>query len=269
MTPQALTSLETTIQGMIPGFELRYKNESKLMKALGHATRLFNPRFMTEFTTTWGSHVYFPNRAGYEERPSESFMTLAHEFVHLYDSKEQGIKFRLTYALPQAIGAVLLVLHAIVGNPFPLLVILAAFVSGSILAKRSPTLGWGAVAVGGLLAVILTFTLTGWLSLLFVAGAVLLGPWPSRGRTKSELRGYGMNIALYTWARGRLVEDVVIDGIAKQFTGPNYWFMSRNAENVESSLRAVSMRALAGNLTEMPYVLVQQILAKHGLVRAH
>lgn len=267
MTPQALATLETTIGQLIPGFEIRYKDESKLMKTLGHLTRLFNPRFMSDFTTTWGSHVYFPNRAGYAERPSESFITLAHEFVHLFDGKEQGFKFRLSYAIPQAIGAALLLLHAFLGNMFPLLVVLASFLVGLTLAKRSQALGWVAVGLGGLVALVLTFMLTGWLSLLFVGGVVLLGPWPSKGRTKSELRGYGMNIALYTWARGRLVEDVVIDGITKQFTGPNYWFMSRNAESIKSALRAVSMRALAGNITEMPYVVVQQILAKHDLVR--
>lgn len=268
MTPQALASLETTIRELIPGFELRYKDQSKFMKALGCATRLFNPQFMTDFTTTWGSHVYFPSRASYEERPSESFVTLAHEFVHLYDENAQGFKFRLSYAMPQALGAVVLLIHALVGSAVPLVVTLASFLAASLLAKRSLIAAWATLAVGGLLALILTYSLTGWLTLLFLAGLAMLGPWPSRGRTKSELRGYGMNVALYTWTRGAMVEDVVIDGITKQFTGPNYWFMSRNAEKVKSALRAVSMRALAGNITEMPYVLVQQTLAKYGLVRA-
>jgi hypothetical protein len=272
MTPEALTSLEAAVLEHIPGFSIRYKDESNLMKILGQLTRLFNPRFMSDFTTTWGSKVYFPNRAAYSTQSRESFITLAHEFVHLWDGKQHGLGFRASYSIPQIFALVLLLIHVLL-SPWPSLVLVATYAFVSIaVAKASAHAAWGLLGIGVLGSLVLSAVLTGWGALLFAGGVAALGPWPSKNRTKWELRGYGMNIALYTWSRNRVVEDVVIEGISKQFTGPNYWFMSRNAVHVQSSLRATSMRALAGNfkgVDETPYSVVHRVLVEHQLVRPY
>lgn len=267
MTPAALESLELAIRQHVPEFEVRYKDESTLMKGMGHLSRVFNPRFMADFTTTWGSKVYFPSRAFYTANSLASFVTLAHEFVHLWDGKEQGLKFQVRYALPQALALIPLLLHALLVSPWPLAVVMASYTLSSFVANRFAVMAWLLLGIGAFAAIVLAIIFTGWYTALLVAGVVMLGPWPSKGRTKAELRGYGMNVAFYTWVRGRLVEDVVIQGISKQFTGPNYWFMSRSPVGIQSTLRATSMRALAGNLVEMPYSVVHGILVQHGLVR--
>lgn len=266
MTPKALEALEVAIRQHIPGFEVRYKEASSFMKFLGQLTSLFNPRFMSEFTTTWGSTVYFPSRILYLVSPQASFITLAHEFVHLWDGKEHGWRFRFSYATPQIYALAPLFLHAVIGSIWPLLVLLGCYAVASSMARRTATLAWGVLVLGVLAALVLSLFFTGLYTFLLLAGVILLGPWPSKSRTQWELRGYGMNVALYTWFRGSAVEDLVIDGITKQFTGPSYWYMSRDAEHVRSSLRATGMGALGGNLVETPYRVVHEILVEHGFV---
>lgn len=267
MTPQALEALEAAIHQHVPGFEVQFKDESKIMKVLGQLSCLFNPHFMSDFTTTWGSKVYFPSRAHYTANPQASFSTLAHEFVHLWDGKEHGWRFRFSYAAPQVYALAPLLLHAFIGSIWPLLLVLGCYAVASAIARRSTVFAWGLFGVGLLSAIILSIILSGLSSFLFIAGVLLLGPWPSKDRTKWELRGYGMNIALHTWSSARAVDDAVIDGITKQFTGSNYWFMSRDRAAVQSSLRATGMSASGGDLVETPYRVVYGILIEHGLVR--
>lgn len=87
----------------LPRFELRFKNESRLMKLIGFFTGIFNPGFMTEYVTTIGPKVYFPSKTELVARQDLFSEVLAHEYVHLYDSKKNRL-FSVLYLMPQALG---------------------------------------------------------------------------------------------------------------------------------------------------------------------
>tara|TARA_R110002074_G_scaffold48773_2_gene124652 strand:+ start:116 stop:709 length:594 start_codon:yes stop_codon:yes gene_type:complete len=56
----------------------------------------------------------------------------------------------------------------------------------------------------------------------FLLALGFLLPWPSPGRAWLEYRGYRMSIAFYYWTRGKKCN---MNWVARQFTGPNYYFM--------------------------------------------
>jgi len=63
----------------LQGVEIKYKDESLFMKALGLLLS-FNKTFMTSFTTTIGSTIYFPSRKWLAERnPETTIAIVAHE----------------------------------------------------------------------------------------------------------------------------------------------------------------------------------------------
>lgn len=84
-------------------FEVREKGSSDLMKLIGFLL-FFNPSFMTQYTTTIGSTVYFPD--GYVVRqPDEAARTMAHEGLHLDQARKNGrLKFSLQYLFPQVLA---------------------------------------------------------------------------------------------------------------------------------------------------------------------
>lgn len=96
------------IEQQVPGFRLTFKDETLLHKVLGWLLKPFNPRYMTNFTTTLGKTVSFPSRTWYEENPSRAFSILAHELVHLVDYQTHGVWFSLSYLLPQLLALPLL-----------------------------------------------------------------------------------------------------------------------------------------------------------------
>jgi len=106
MTHNLLYKLPPLILRRVPGFEIRYKDESWFMKMLGWLA-FFNPDFMTRYTTTWGWCVYFPSRAAVEAEPEKYGKVLAHEYVHLLDKQKYGFRYILSYVSPQiwALGA--------------------------------------------------------------------------------------------------------------------------------------------------------------------
>lgn len=79
-----------------PSFQIKYKDESLLMKILGKIL-FFNPSFMTAYITTLGDTVYFPSRAFVEANPTSSFITLMHEAVHMQQKQRFGFPFYLFY----------------------------------------------------------------------------------------------------------------------------------------------------------------------------
>ncbi len=98
-------------------FTVRDKGESNLMKFIGFLL-FFNPSFMTNYTTTIGSTVYFPD--GYTVRqPEDAARTMGHEGYHLEQIKKHGrVKFSLQYLFPQVLAAfALLALLAFVWLP--------------------------------------------------------------------------------------------------------------------------------------------------------
>ncbi len=110
MDLKQVESFQKVIEQQIPGFRLKFKDESTSQKVLGLILRPFNPRYMTNFTTTLGKFVYFPSRAWYVENPSRAFSILAHELVHLVDYANHGLWFSASYLLPQLLALPLLLL---------------------------------------------------------------------------------------------------------------------------------------------------------------
>jgi len=87
----------------IPGFEIRYKTDSKLQKFIGWVLKPFNKRYMSHFTTTLYPYVYFPDREFVSSSPRRTFEILSHEWVHLYDRKKDW-KFSPLYLFPQILS---------------------------------------------------------------------------------------------------------------------------------------------------------------------
>ena len=96
-----LQKFEETIRKDIPDFKIVYKDQSKFMKLLGFLVYPFNPQFMDMFTTTIGNTIYFPTATSYTKSVASSLSILAHEYVHLYDSKPRSLWFKLSYLFPQ------------------------------------------------------------------------------------------------------------------------------------------------------------------------
>lgn len=93
--------LVTYSQKYFPKLQIKYKNQSLLMKALGKLM-FFNRGFMTEYTTTIGNTIYFPSEKFIKIHPVSSLIILLHELVHLHDQKKVGkIPFVISYLFPQ------------------------------------------------------------------------------------------------------------------------------------------------------------------------
>lgn len=118
----------TELAKMMPGFQIKYKNESILIKIISKIL-FFNSSFMTGYVTTLGKTVYFPSRTQLETMYSlRPLGILAHEYRHSYDNQKWSIGFPLIYLLPQILAAFsLLSLLAIWLSPWWLLSLLALF----------------------------------------------------------------------------------------------------------------------------------------------
>ncbi|MDX2302141.1 MAG: hypothetical protein NW226_05040 [Microscillaceae bacterium] len=82
--------------------EIRFKDESSLMKYLNLFLGKLSPTFMTHFTTTIGYTVYFPSREYVLKKEDLALRILAHEAVHLLDAKKYSkILFSMAYLAPQ------------------------------------------------------------------------------------------------------------------------------------------------------------------------
>jgi hypothetical protein len=91
-----------------PDLEIKYKDESTLMKIISKIL-FFNKSFMTNFTTTLGSTVYFPSRRFEQLRPISSLVILLHELVHVHDSKKWSkFLFSFLYMSPLTLAVLLL-----------------------------------------------------------------------------------------------------------------------------------------------------------------
>ncbi|SFF07778.1 hypothetical protein [Thermoflexibacter ruber] len=83
---------------------IKYKDESWEMRLLYFFIKWFNPHFMTDFTTVIGYTVYFTNRKFIEQCPKQAMQILAHEAVHLLDTKRFSFPiFALAYLFPQVL----------------------------------------------------------------------------------------------------------------------------------------------------------------------
>jgi len=94
-------NLVTKAKIYFPDLQIKYKDQSWFMKLIG-AILFFNKSFMTSFTTTIGSTVYFPTESSVKARPVSAAIVLLHEFIHIYDAKKISKPlFMFLYLTPQ------------------------------------------------------------------------------------------------------------------------------------------------------------------------
>ena len=74
------------------------------MKALGKVL-FFNKSFMTRYTTTIGNKIYVPNEKYLTSNKWLAEEIIAHEYVHVVDSKRYGfVRFAFMYLFPQILA---------------------------------------------------------------------------------------------------------------------------------------------------------------------
>ena len=96
-TYQILEEVQKICDSM--GVKIAFKDTSAFMKFLG-LLMFFNPRFMTNYVTTIGKTIYFPTQERFLVSPVSTAATLAHELVHVLDSKRNPF-FAISYLMPQ------------------------------------------------------------------------------------------------------------------------------------------------------------------------
>lgn len=131
---QIYEALTAEAKTQFPGFEVRAKEDSLLMKILAKLL-FFNKRFMSDYTTTVGYKIYAPK----DTREFPLFWkVVAHEYVHMHDRKHapaRWLTYGLWYMAPQ-IFAVLGLVGAVVAlatwNPVWLWSLLALLLAAPI-----------------------------------------------------------------------------------------------------------------------------------------
>ncbi len=262
-----LRRLEDRILRDISGFKVAFKDQSRLMAVLGFLVAPFNPRFMAGFTTTLGKTVYFPTKAEYETDVADSFKTLSHEYVHLWDGKSWW--FNILYAFPQLLALIPFVVFGILALPHFWIILLpvVSYVGAAGVARKSLVGFWVTLGLAAILTFGLAIWLTGWATIALVAGVICLVPWPAPGRVKAEVRGYTMTIAVALW-RGSAFTPERREHLVKHFIGPGYYFMSWRRAAIEKEIDAVIEHVTNGGVPEgPPFLAVHELLAEHGLLR--
>lgn len=263
-----------------PSFKIRYKDESRLMRLLALLASPFNEQFLDGYITTLGSKVYFPSRADVEANYDHAADVLAHEGVHIFDAQKHGLWFAISYALNQAALLPLLALYAILGSWVPVVALLGgvalsygALAAGRGLgASRSVTRGlfFALAGLSGISYLGLAVWMSGWWSTLAVAVFLPLVPVSSLLRAKWEYRGYAMGIAIRFWRHG-VVSDSFLAGRVPTFTGPDYYFMDRDASRVLDTLKSIRADVMNGTIligaAAKPYQRTLDLMKKLGLVK--
>jgi len=90
-----------TIVGTKYDIQIKYKDQSWFMKILSYIL-FFNKGFMTNYITTIGSTIYFPNESACNDLNSAGI--LAHELVHVKDRAKLPYLFELIYLFPQILS---------------------------------------------------------------------------------------------------------------------------------------------------------------------
>ena len=280
MSKQLFDKVAESIAKDHPSFKIRYKNESRLMRLLAVLAYPFNESFADGYITTLGSTVYFPSREDVEQSYAHSADTLAHEGVHIFDAERHGVWFTLSYALNQLALLPLMIAFAILGSWVPVV----ALVGGTALAYSALWLMmkltsnrdarslpfFALVGLAGISYLVLSVWLAHWWTILGVAAFAPLIPVSSRLRAKWEYRGYAMGIAMQYWRFGS-VPDSHIEHRIGTFTGPDYYFMDRNAERVRDKLNDIRASVIDGTILlgalARPYQRTLDVLKDLGLVK--
>ena len=115
------------------------------------------------------------------------------------------------------------------------------------------------LAIFSLLSILAIFNLSFLWFLLFL---LFLAPLPAPGRTKIELRGYGMSIKVRQWL-GIEVVDKHISYYAQHFTGPEYYYMWP-FKNIKSALSSWQLgKECCVDDLNPAYRDVAEIISKH------
>jgi len=96
-------ALASVIRGRVAKFKIKYKNESLFQKIIGRIL-FFNSEYMSKYTTTIGTTVYFPSREFVEKDRFRAFSVLAHEYVHVLDYRKSPFMFVFLYLFPQVLS---------------------------------------------------------------------------------------------------------------------------------------------------------------------
>jgi len=263
-----LKNFEEVIRKRVPGFRVAFKDASFVQRLLGFVMRPFNHRYMTDFTSTFYPVVWFPTQERYESNPRNSFVVLAHEYVHLVDTSKRPIWFRVSYVMPQALGVIpFIVYQALIGvNPWVMGTLVGGILVGLLVARTSVLMSWIMIAIAVLGTLLFAFFSTGWAALILLLGFGLLAPWSSPWRTNWELRGYAVQVSLAAWVNPDVpAEDR--EKVIKHFTAGDYYFMSWNAAHIR---RCIDDIVTAANnrsvLAETPYDDIYAFAVSTGVV---
>lgn len=172
-------------------FNIRYKNESFLMKFLAMFVWVFNRKFMTKYITTIGNTIYFPSREYVEKDQNAAMIVLAHEIVHIEQSEKYGgVLFSLMYLFPQSMAL---------------------------------------ISLGAIFAVFWLPML--WCLAFLVFLAPLPAPWRAKFEFEGyTMTLFAQNLVLrhYKYPSDSILTELSVMAIRidqQQFKGSNYWFM--------------------------------------------
>lgn len=281
MTGQQLyDAIVAEIEGMHSSFSVKFKDESRYMGFLAVLLYPFNDQFMTRFTTTVGTTVYFPSRNELAKRWGNYARVLAHEWVHIWDSERGALRFKLGYMFPQWLMVLGMIAYAVLGSWIPIV----AMVGGAVVSYLAL---WAAMKVTKSREVLLevfyvlfvtslvsfvalAICLSGWWALLAAAALIPLAPWRAYWRAEAEYRGYAMGIAQTHWKYGS-VSDEVLENRAPTFTGMAYYRMDPSKKRVMRRLRAIRESCVSGDILKgkraVPYIRVHEVLRVGGLLK--
>jgi hypothetical protein len=259
MDRETIAFFESVVRKKYPSFQVKWKEQSWLMRLVGFLVYPFCPSFMTEFTTTLGTTVYFPRKL-YQKDAVLTFVTLAHEFVHIHDRKKHGVWFSLSYFLPQLLIVFPLLMFAIFQFNLSgiLLIPLGGYLLGCVLARLHVSLFYVILAASIGSAGYLSLAAE-WGALWLLMAALFMVPWPSTWRTRWEARGYAMNLAIAQWKGGALTAET----LAPIFTGSGYLFMLWSQTKAMKVLEAALRIALS---KQEPYGTVYKFLRSPSIV---
>lgn len=250
MDAGTLGSFEIELRRVVPALQVKFKEESRLQRLLGVLIYPLNPKYMRGCVTTFGNTIYFSSRADYTKDPDNTFSKMAHEFVHIMDSKRDPL-FKVKRLFPQVLVLLPVLCGILAGSHARLLVFpLLSYVVGSLICQKSRIAFFITVALGLFGAGILGWWFTGW-KILSILGLVLAGPWPAPWRREYEIRGYGMCIAVLQWRHGGVSKEA-LKSIVRQFTGPAHFYMCCDVTYLERMLEATRQQAQVGALQKDP-----------------
>jgi hypothetical protein len=130
-----IDELQQIIKQRVPGFQIKFKNESPLMKFISKI--LFFKKDFMSCTTAWGNTIYLSDRKIFEANPDAYVSTFCHEFVHMLDEQENPVLYKLKYIFPQILSLLSLGAFFALLNPWFLMFLLCLLFLLPIPSTRS------------------------------------------------------------------------------------------------------------------------------------